>query len=147
MNNEIKRLNACYKEVQELRKNIDIKKYNSNKEINKHDRSYNWMFENDCVLKETKKELLEQFNNINYIHDIFYSYKEVLYNCQKESESEEVKRTCDECNKEMTKGYCIENGMAYYCSEKCLHKNMTEEEFNELYDNGNGDSYWTEWEC
>ena len=28
-----------------------------------------------------------------------------------------------------------------------LHKNITEEEYLKLYDNGNGDSYWTEWEC
>lgn len=84
MNNDIKRLNGCYKEVQQLRKNIDKKKYNSNKELNKNDKLYSWMFDNDAVLKETKKELFDQFNNINYIHDIFYSYKEVLYNCQKD---------------------------------------------------------------
>lgn len=58
----------------------------------------------------------------------------------------DTKRTCTECGKEMTKGYCIENGIEYYCSEECLHKNISEEEFNELYDKGNGDSYWTEWE-
>lgn len=63
-----------------------------------------------------------------------------------EGKREEVKRTCTQCDKEMTKGYCIENGIEYYCSEECLHKNISEEEFNELYDNGNGDSYWTEWE-
>ena len=62
-------------------------------------------------------------------------------------ENEENKRTCSECNKEMYSGYVIENGMEYYCSDECLHKNYTEEEFEELYDNGNGDSYWTEWEC
>ena len=37
--------------------------------------------------------------------------------------------------------------MACYCSNKCLHLDYTEEEFNELYDDGNGSSYWTEWEC
>ena len=55
-------------------------------------------------------------------------------------------RRCSECGELMTEGYCIENGMAYYCSEKCLHKNMTEEEYLELYDDGEGDTYWTEWE-
>ena len=55
-------------------------------------------------------------------------------------------RQCNECGKEMHEGYVIENGIEYYCSDKCLEKNITREEFNELYDNGNGDSYWTEWE-
>lgn len=59
---------------------------------------------------------------------------------------EEYKRYCNECGKEMNKGYCIENGIEYYCSDECLHKNISEEEFEELYDNGNGDSYWTMWE-
>lgn len=55
-------------------------------------------------------------------------------------------RVCTECGHLMDEGYCIENGIEYYCSEECLHKHISEEEFEELYDNGNGDSYWTEWE-
>lgn len=54
-------------------------------------------------------------------------------------------RKCSECKKVMIDGYVIEGGMAYYCSESCLHKNMTQEEFLVLYDDGEGDSYWTEW--
>ena len=54
-------------------------------------------------------------------------------------------RHCDECGKEMWEGFCIDGGLEYYCSEECLHKNISEEEFEELYDDGNGDSYWTEW--
>lgn len=33
----------------------------------------------------------------------------------------------------------------YYCSEECLHKHLTEEEFDNLYDEGRGNSYWTSW--
>lgn len=58
----------------------------------------------------------------------------------------ESDRHCYECDKEMYSGYVIENGMEYYCSEECLHKHYTEEEFLQMYDDGNGDSYWTEWE-
>lgn len=54
-------------------------------------------------------------------------------------------RECSECGEIMQSGFVIDNGDAYYCSEECLHKNMTDEEYNELYDNGNGDSYYTEW--
>ena len=54
-------------------------------------------------------------------------------------------RVCSECGKPMYEGYCIENGAEYYCSDECLHKNLTEEEYERLYDDGRGDSYWTSW--
>ena len=56
------------------------------------------------------------------------------------------KRICSECGKEMKAGYCINNGMEYFCSDDCLHKHYSEEEYLEMYDDGNGDSYWTEWD-
>lgn len=55
-------------------------------------------------------------------------------------------RTCSHCGNGMREGYCIEGGQAYYCSDECLHANMTQEEYLNLYDEGNGDSYYTEWE-
>lgn len=55
-------------------------------------------------------------------------------------------RICNECKKKMNKGYCIENGMEYYCTDECLHKHYTEKEFLEMYCDGEGDSYYTEWE-
>jgi hypothetical protein len=56
------------------------------------------------------------------------------------------KRICDECGKEMTSGYCINGGMEYYCCDECLHKHYSTEEYKEMYDDGNGESYWTEWD-
>lgn len=56
------------------------------------------------------------------------------------------KRRCYECGDVMWDGYCIEAGLAYYCSDECLEKNMSRAEYLSLYENGNGDSYWTEWE-
>ena len=53
-------------------------------------------------------------------------------------------RICSECKKKMTVGYCIYDGLEYYCSGECLHKHYTKEEYLEMYDEGN--SYWTEWE-
>lgn len=60
-------------------------------------------------------------------------------------ENDEEFRVCDDCKCIMQEGYCIDGGYAYYCSEDCLHKHYTEEEWEELYDNGNSESYWTEW--
>jgi len=53
-------------------------------------------------------------------------------------------RICTECGKEMTEGYCIFDGLEYYCSKECLHKHWIEAEYIELYNKG--DAYWTEWE-
>lgn len=55
-------------------------------------------------------------------------------------------RQCSSCNKLMVEGYVIENGEEYYCCDKCLESNMTREEFEELYNDGEGDSYFTQWE-
>lgn len=55
-------------------------------------------------------------------------------------------RTCSYCGRPMDKGYCIEQGAEYYCCRKCLNKEITDDEFNKLYDNGKGDSYYTEWD-
>jgi hypothetical protein len=53
-------------------------------------------------------------------------------------------RTCSECWKKMKEWYCIDSGWYYYCSDECMLKNMTQEEYDELYDDGEGDTYWTE---
>jgi len=52
---------------------------------------------------------------------------------------------CNACGKGMNEGYCIEGGMEYYCSDACLHTEITHEEYMELYADGEGDSYWTTW--
>jgi hypothetical protein len=54
-------------------------------------------------------------------------------------------RCCSECGKPMYEGFCIEDGADYYCSEECLYKHLSEEEYNQLYDEERGNSYWTSW--
>lgn len=56
---------------------------------------------------------------------------------------EEEKRQCDACLKEMNEGYCIDDGLEYYCCDECLHSVFTQEEYNQAYENGYG--YWTQW--
>lgn len=80
-------------------------------------------------------------NDMNYLQELINNLQDIVNN------KEENTRTCSECNKPMNEGYCIENGMEYYCSDECLHKHYTQEEYLKMYDNGNGNSYWTQWEC
>lgn len=53
-------------------------------------------------------------------------------------------RTCDDCGKVFTQGYCIDNGEAYYCQD-CHTNRYTAEEWEEMYADGEGDSYWSDW--
>ena len=53
-------------------------------------------------------------------------------------------RTCTECHKEMNKGYCVDDGLEYYCSDECLYKNYTDRGYLELYLDDR--AYYTEWE-
>ena len=107
-----------------------------------------------------KKDLLEQLESLEENQRDFISHDDtgvferdcmalqLAYSIIKEIDLNELNniRVCSECGKIMKSGYCIENGEEYYCSDECLHKHYTEEEYQELYDDENGDSYYTEWE-
>lgn len=126
---------------------------------------------NPCQLQNhLKKEIANQIlsmdyntiqntcNNMRLFADIFELLEEHINNeivllkhtpmgsWYIDEEEQEDKRICSHCGKPMKEGYCIENGLEYYCSDECLYKHYTEEEYNKLYDDGNGDSYYTEWE-
>lgn len=58
-------------------------------------------------------------------------------------ESSDYLRECSECGHLMNQGYCVDNGLEYYCNEECLNKHYTDDEWADLYATGN--SYWTEW--
>lgn len=53
-------------------------------------------------------------------------------------------RRCSECGRLMREGYCANAGDDYYCSDECLHKCFTEEEWEREYEN-NDQSYYTQW--
>lgn len=54
-------------------------------------------------------------------------------------------RECSACGAGMNEGYCIEGGMEYYCSDACLHTEITPAEWDELHNDGDSESYWTDW--
>lgn len=60
------------------------------------------------------------------------------------SEHLDCMRVCDECGKPMIEGFVVD-GYLHYCSEGCLLKHMSWDRYLELYDDGEGDSYWTTW--
>ena len=98
--------------------------------------------ETDFKENEKQTSSISCKDKMDLLNSALDMIKEEIENYAEENDSV---RVCSECGHLMSDGYCIENGMYYYCSEECLHKNMSEEEFLKLYDNGNGDSYWTEW--
>ena len=56
-----------------------------------------------------------------------------------------MSRTCHICGKKnLTSGFCIDDGLYYYCSEKCLSFDFTEEEYLQAYEEDW--AYYTEWE-
>ena len=55
-----------------------------------------------------------------------------------------MSKVCDICHANMIAGYVIDDGIEYYCSDDCLHGAYSEEEYDELCQEGRG--YWTEWD-
>lgn len=55
-------------------------------------------------------------------------------------------RLCSECKRPMREGFYFESDGTQYCSEKCLTSVVSWETYLEIYDDGNGDAYWTSWE-
>jgi hypothetical protein len=54
-------------------------------------------------------------------------------------------RKCEACGDGMFSGYVIGGGEEYYCSDKCLYTKYSKKEWKALYNNGNSESYFTEW--
>ena len=53
-------------------------------------------------------------------------------------------RHCTVCGKFFREGYCFNHGEAYYCSDECLHRDFTEEEWKKECKEDD-QSYYTEW--
>lgn len=80
-------------------------------------------------------------DKVDLLNTLLEQVKEMI---EQYAEEKDI-RVCTECGKLMEEGYCIENGIEYYCNDECLHKNISKEEYERLYDDGNGDTYWTQW--
>ena len=80
-----------------------------------------------------------------YVDDIGFKYiGDFDYHFFKDEEF----RVCSECGDVMIDGYVINDGDEYYCCDECLHKHYTEEEYLNLYYDGDFDgesTYYTQW--
>ncbi|WP_210471696.1 hypothetical protein [Sporosarcina sp. 6E9] len=54
-------------------------------------------------------------------------------------------RLCSQCNIPMFEGFYFESNGTHYCSEECLTKVISWQEYLMIYDDGNGDAFWTDW--
>lgn len=105
------------------------------------------------MAKEYKNEDVYEFleEECRYYPELWKEYGEGILSREEDAgfweslaEHLDCLRVCDECGKPMIEGYVLETG-GHYCSEECLYKHVTPERYKELYDNGEGDSYWTVW--
>lgn len=101
-----------------------------------------------CKIEVTQKTLEQLFKLQHHKENVTLERLKQLYVAMltdlkhaDDMENYRVRCICDTIAQE---GYIIE-GCDFYCSEKCLHLVISEEEFLELYSNGHGDSYWTDW--
>ena len=97
--------------------------------------------ETDFEENEEQTSSISCIDDIDLLNTLLGQVKEII---EDYAEKHDI-RVCSECGKLMQEGYCIEGGVEYYCNDDCLHKHLTSEEYNELYDDGNGDTYWTQW--
>ncbi|MER2090643.1 MAG: hypothetical protein ABS920_12960 [Sporosarcina sp.] len=56
---------------------------------------------------------------------------------------EKIERFCSECRTAMEEDFCFEFDATLYCSEECLTKVITWDEYLAMH--GDGDAYWTDW--
>lgn len=54
-------------------------------------------------------------------------------------------RICSVCGKITLKGYCIEDGYEYACSDECLNKLLSAEQLEKSDSDWKLDIYYTEW--
>lgn len=91
------------------------------------------------------KDIIKKLNNIikGICMDERYSFASEI---QEELEAYDLEvRVCSICSSLMIAGYVIDGGSEYYCSNECLNVDMTLEEFEQLYNDGSTETYWTEW--
>lgn len=77
-----------------------------------------------------------------YIGDCCYDEVRFLFSKDDLKNNLQEFRVCDECGKVYNEGFVVCD-TEHYCSEECLYKHYTPEEYQELYDEN--EAYWTQY--
>lgn len=115
-------------------------------------------------LKTDKEKYNQILVLINEINNQKIKNDEVVYLAKKINEIYDMVRICSTCNKLINEGYVICGGVSYHCSEECLYKEISKEQWEALTaylideeerteeqeklfeEYGDTDSYYTEWQ-
>lgn len=97
-----------------------------------------------CWVEDDDNLYTDECNTEEEYDCVIECFKEyILANGQK------FARKCDKCGCGMNEGYVVYNGDEHYCTEECLNKVYTKEQWTKMYEeseeNGGSDNYWTEW--
>lgn len=65
---------------------------------------------------------------------------------RRRGEEYEPRRKCTACGKPMKKGYVIDGGDEYFCSEECRDTKYTRQEYIKKSLNAPDENYWTEFD-
>lgn len=96
------------------------------------DKSDNWILKRSGKVQPAgKTEYMKHWVNSESSNRITYTY---LFTNG---------RSCNKCSKCLNSGYYIRNNKTYYCSDECLAKDYTDEEYDRMYDND--EAYWTDY--
>lgn len=97
----------------------------------------------DFEINEVQTSSTSCYDRSDLLNNLLDTIKEMIATYQEENN--DCCKICDECGHLMDEGFVVDDGFEYYCEEDCLHKHYSEKEWEEMYDDGNGDSYWTQW--
>ena len=89
---------------------------------------------------ETQTSSIACKDKVDLLNSALDMIKEEIENYAEEKDI----RICSKCGHLMYEGY-IDSDFHYYCSDECLHKDYTDEEWKKLCEKYEDDFYWTEW--
>ena len=104
---------------------------------------------NTFVPEEDLETIEMNLKVMNYTPEEIEDFKNSKVSDVEDSMIDTGYRICSECQTFHSDGYFVEGAYLYYCSDECLYKNFTHEEYMELYElseDGSDGAFWTTWE-
>ena len=140
MNNDIKLKNERKVNYVEFWKNIFFENF----EISIFSLEIMDLVDNDKLVSYIQEKFIEEFSENELIDILANEVGKTEQLVEILDEFNIQVRICSECGEIMKSGY-ITADFDYYCSDDCLHKHYTDEEWQKLYEENPDDYYYTEW--